>query len=83
MSQVVDQPTVVIVPPGLQIDSLAGSSSLRRANRGNCPSLRGNGSATHLGPECSHPRRASMPHPTKGAAAAAVAVAGGEVQVPS
>ena len=84
VSQFVDQPNVVIVHAGLPADSLAELVQLAKAKPGQLSfGSAGSGSATHLGPEMFR-RRADIDirHiPYKGAAAAAVAVAGGEVQV--
>ena len=84
VTQFVDQPNVVIVHAGLPIKSLRELVEFAKAKPGQLAfSSAGSGSATHLGPEMFRIRAAiDMRHvPYKGAAAAAVAVAGGEVQV--
>jgi tripartite-type tricarboxylate transporter receptor subunit TctC len=84
LTQFIDQPNVIVVNAALPVGSLADLVQLAKAKPGQLSfGSAGSGSATHLGPEmfC---RRAgiTMRHvPYKGAAAAAVGTAGGEVQV--
>ena len=84
VTQFIDQPNVVAVNAAVPVESLTDLVRLAKAKPGQLSfGSAGSGSATHLGPEmfC---RRAgiTMRHvPFKGAAAAAVGVAGGEVQV--
>lgn len=84
VTQFIDQPNVVIVHAGLSLESLADLVQLAKAKPGQLSfASAGSGSATHLGPEMFRIRAGlDMRHiPYKGAAAAAAAVAGGEVQV--
>jgi tripartite-type tricarboxylate transporter receptor subunit TctC len=84
LTQFVDQPNVVVVNASVPVESLPDLVQLARSKPGQVSfGSAGSGSATHLGPEMFRLRAGiTMRHvPYKGAAAAAVAVAGGEVQV--
>ena len=84
LTQFVDQPNVVVVNASVPVESLPDLVQLARSKPGQVSfASAGSGSATHLGPEMFRLRAGiTMRHvPYKGAAAAAVAVAGGEVQV--
>jgi tripartite-type tricarboxylate transporter receptor subunit TctC len=84
LTQFIDQPNVVVVNAALPVESLADLVQLAKAKPGQLSfGSAGSGSATHLGPEM-FARRAgiTLRHvPFKGAAAAVVGAAGGEVQV--
>jgi tripartite-type tricarboxylate transporter receptor subunit TctC len=84
LTQFVDQPNVVVVNASVPVESLPDLVQLAKSKPGQVSfGSAGSGSATHLGPEMFRLRAGiTMRHvPYKGAAAAAVAVAGGEVQV--
>jgi tripartite-type tricarboxylate transporter receptor subunit TctC len=84
ISQCVDQANLVLVSAALPAKSLRELVELAKAKPGQLSfSSAGSGSATHLGPEMFRARAGiDIKHvPYKGAAAAAVALAGGEVQV--
>jgi tripartite-type tricarboxylate transporter receptor subunit TctC len=84
ITQFVDQANLVLVNATLAAESLADLVRLAKAKAGGLSfASAGSGSATHLGAEMFRIRASmDMKHiPYKGAAAAAVALAGGEVQV--
>ena len=84
ITQFVDQPNVVAVNAKVPVQSLADLVQLAKSKPGSVAfASAGSGSATHLGPEMFRLRAGiEMRHvPYKGAAAAAVATVGGEVQV--
>lgn len=84
VTQFVDQANLVLVNASLPAKSLGELVQLAKSKPGQLSfSSAGSGSATHLGPEMFRIRAGiDMRHvPYKGAAAAAVALAGGEVQV--
>ena len=84
ITQFVDQANLVLVNATLPAESLADLVRLAKAKAGGLSfASAGSGSATHLGAEMFRIRASmDMKHiPYKGAAAAAVALAGGEVQV--
>ncbi len=84
VTQFVDQANLVLVNAALPVKSLGELVQLAKSKPGQLSfSSAGSGSATHLGPEMFRIRAGiDMRHvPYKGAAAAAVALAGGEVQV--
>lgn len=84
VTQFVDQANLVLVNAALPVKSLGQLVQLAKSKPGQLSfSSAGSGSATHLGPEMFRIRAGiDLRHvPYKGAAAAAVALAGGEVQV--
>jgi tripartite-type tricarboxylate transporter receptor subunit TctC len=84
ITQCVEQANLVLVTATLPAKSLRELVELAKARPGELSfSSAGSGSATHLGPEMFRARAGiDIKHvPYKGAAAAAVALAGGEVQV--
>ena len=84
VTQFADQANLVLVSASLPVKSLAELVLLAKSKPGELSfGSAGSGSATHLGPEMFRIRAGiDMKHvPYKGAAAAATALAGGEVQV--